>query len=69
MSARRFVQGGDCRQQTVVLACLDDEAGEENAVRVVDILVDQLDRECLAFEGIIPAPACRPVNQLAGPLG
>ena len=39
----RFVEGEDRRQPTMLPSCLDDYVAEENPVRVVDVLVDELE--------------------------
>ncbi len=56
----RFVQGADRRQPTLLPDCLDDYVAEENAVRVVDVFVDELDLRALGFEGMTPEPTGRP---------
>jgi len=56
----RFVQGADRRQPTLLPDCLDDYVAEENAVRVVDVFVDDLDLRALGFEGMTPEPTGRP---------
>lgn len=56
----RFVQGADRRQPTLLPNCLDDYVAEENAVRVVDVFVDDLDLRALGFEGMTPEPTGRP---------
>jgi len=38
----RFVEGQDRQQQTLLPASLDDYVDEDNAVRVVDVYVDEL---------------------------
>lgn len=56
----RFVQGADRRQPTLLPDCLDDYVAEENAVRVVEVFVDDLDLRALGFEGMTPEPTGRP---------
>ena len=40
---RRFVEGVDRGQTTLFPECLEDWIGEDNAVRVIDVFVDELD--------------------------
>ena len=56
----RFVEGQDRRQQTLLPASFDDYVDEDNAVRVVDVYVDELDLAALGFERLRPAATGRP---------
>ena len=40
---RRFIEGQERTQVTLLPECLEDYVGADNAVRVVDVFVDQLD--------------------------
>ena len=40
---RRFVQGPGRTQGTLQPECLDDYVAEDNAVRIIDVFVDELD--------------------------
>jgi hypothetical protein len=40
---KRFVEGVDRGQSTLLPECLDDFIDEDNPVRVVDVFVDELD--------------------------
>ena len=40
---KRFIEGQDRSQVTLLPECLDDYIGEDNPVRVVDAFVDELD--------------------------
>ena len=51
---KRFVEGTDRGQRTLFPETLDDWVGEENAVRVIDILVDELDLAELGFDRVEP---------------
>ena len=44
---KRFIEGQDRSQVTLLPECLDDYIGEDNPVRVVDAFVDELDLEAL----------------------
>jgi transposase len=57
---RRFVEGMDRGQSTLFPECLDDWVGEDNPVRVVDVLVDELDLADLGFGGVDPEATGRP---------
>lgn len=63
----RFVEGQDRRQPALLPSCLDDYVGEDNASRVIDVFVDELDLGRLGFE-VVPAvtgrPAYNPVTLL-----
>ncbi len=53
---KRFVDGADRGQSTLLPECLD----ESNPVRVIDAYVDALDLGELGFEGVEPAATGRP---------
>jgi transposase len=57
---KRFVEGADRGQSTLLPECLDDWIDEENPVRVIDAFVDALDLRALGFDGIEPAATGRP---------
>ena len=57
---KRFVQGADRGQSTLLPECLDDWIDESNSVRVVDAFVDALDLGGLGFGGVVPAATGRP---------
>jgi transposase len=56
----RFVEGMDRGQSTLFPECLEDWIGEDNPVRVVDVLVDELDLADLGFRGVEPEATGRP---------
>ena len=56
----RFVEGQDRQQVTLLPECLDDFVAVENAVRVVDAFVSELDLAKLGFAGVKPADTGRP---------
>jgi hypothetical protein len=41
---RRFVEGADRGQTTLLPECLEDWIGEDNTVRVIDVFVEELAR-------------------------
>ena len=57
---KRFIEGDDRQQVTLLPECLDDYIGQDNPVRVVDVFVEELDLQRLGFEGIEPAATGRP---------
>ena len=57
---KRFIEGEDRRQVTLLPECLDDYIAEDNPVRVVDAYVGELDLQELGFEGAEPAATGRP---------
>src|SRR4030081_1931060 len=56
----RFVVGDDRSQSTLFPERLDDYLGEDNPVRAVDVLVDELDLAGLGFGGVEPEATGRP---------
>ena len=57
---KRFVEGADRGQSTLLPESLDEWVEESNSVRVVDCFVDALDLADLGFEGVEPAATGRP---------
>ena len=57
---RRFIEGADRVQSTLLPECLDDWVGESNPVRVVDAFVEALDLDGMGFEDIEPSATGRP---------
>jgi transposase len=57
---KRFVEGEDRRQSTLLPDCLEDYVAEDNPVRVIEVFVDELDLGALGFEGVSPASTGRP---------
>ncbi|MCL1620504.1 transposase, partial [Ralstonia pseudosolanacearum] len=57
---KRFIEGEDRQQVTLLPACLDDYIGQDNPVRVVEAFVEELDLVPLGFEGAQPAATGRP---------
>jgi transposase len=57
---KRFIEGADRSQFTLLREYLDDWVDESNPVRVVDAFVDALDLEKLGFDGIVPEVTGRP---------
>src|SRR5438309_5566439 len=57
---KRFIEGEDRTQVTLLPACLDDYVEAENSVRVVEVFIEGLDLDALGFVGVDPAATGRP---------
>jgi transposase len=57
---KRFIEGEDRGQGTLLPELLDDYVTENNPVRVIDVFVDELDLGGLGFERAQPAKTGRP---------
>src|ERR1700693_266030 len=57
---RRFVEGMDRGQSTLFPERLEDWIGEDNAIRVIDVFVEELDLAELGFDGVDPEATGRP---------
>ena len=57
---KRFIEGADRGQSTLLPDCLDDLIDESNPVRAVDAFVDALDLAKLGFDGVVPEATGRP---------
>ena len=57
---KRFIEGEDRNQATLLPEYLDDYIAEDNPVRAVDAFVEELDLKALGFEGAAPALTGRP---------
>jgi transposase len=57
---KRFVEGADRGQSTLLPECLDDWIGEDNPVRVIDAFVDAVNLIELGFAGVEPEATGRP---------
>jgi transposase len=57
---KRFVEGADRSQSTLLPECIDDWIGEDNPIRVIDVFVDELDLGALGFGGVDPKATGRP---------
>ncbi|MGH8579128.1 MAG: transposase, partial [Gammaproteobacteria bacterium] len=62
-----FIEGENRYQVTLFLECLDDFIGEDSAVRVIDVFVDERDLSGLGFQAEANAtgrPAYHPATML-----
>src|SRR4249919_1636569 len=57
---KRFIEGADRGQSPLFPECVEDWIGEDNSVRVIDVLVDGLDLAELGFGGVDPEATGRP---------
>jgi transposase len=57
---KRFIEGADRGQATLLPECLDDFIDESNPVRAIDAFVEALDLAELGFDGVKPAETGRP---------
>ena len=57
---KRFIEGTDRTQTTLLPESLDDYVAEDNPVRVVEAFVEELDLRTLGFKSIDPAVTGRP---------
>jgi transposase len=57
---KRFIEGEERNQATLLPEYLDDYIAEDNPVRAVDAFVEELDLKALGFEGADPAETGRP---------
>jgi len=57
---KRFIEGEDRGQGTLLPELLDDYVAENNPVRAADVFVDELDLAKLGFERVLPAKTGRP---------
>ena len=57
---KRFIEGEDRRQATLLPDCLEDYVLEDNPVRVIEAFIDELDLKALGFEGVVPEATGRP---------
>ena len=57
---KRFIQGEDRSQSTLLPEHLDDYIAEDNPVRVIEVFVDELNLGGLGFEGSEPKATGRP---------
>ncbi|MEW9586674.1 hypothetical protein ABQJ48_35255, partial [Paraburkholderia sp. DGU8] len=57
---KRFVEGEDRKQVTLLPEGLDDFVAEDNPVRIIDAFVEELELESMGFDGITPSTTGRP---------
>ena len=57
---KRFIEGADRTQVSLLPDCVDDYVGTDNPVRVIEAFVEQLDLREMGFESVDPEPTGRP---------
>ncbi|WP_431824454.1 IS1182 family transposase [Burkholderia sp. F1] len=57
---KRFIEGDDRKQVTLLPECLDDFIAEDNPVRIIDAFVEELELGSLGFDGATPSATGRP---------
>ena len=57
---KRFIEGEERSQITLLPECLDDDIADDNPVRVVVVFIDELKLCKLGFDGAEPAATGRP---------
>ena len=62
---KRFIEGEDRSQSTLFPERLDDYIAQDNAVRVIEVFVDELDLNQLGFDGMQPQATGRPAYRPA----
>ena len=65
MHTKRFVEGVDRNQGTLLRCHLDDFVAEDDPIRVVDVFVDHVDLGKLGFDGVNPLATGRPSYQFS----
>src|SRR5271169_3637417 len=57
---KRFIEGADRTQVSLLPECVEDYVAEDNPVRVIEAFVEQLDLRQMGFEGVDPEATGRP---------
>ena len=57
---KRFIEGVDRSQVSLLPECVEDYVGTDNPVRVIEAFVDQLDLREMGFESVDPEVTGRP---------
>ena len=57
---KRFIEGEEFGQGTLLLEHLDDYVTDDNPIRVVDVFVEELELASMGFKGATPAKTGRP---------
>jgi transposase len=57
---KRFVEGEDRRQATLLPDSLEDYVTKDNPVHVIDVFIDELDLGAVGFAGVVPEATGRP---------
>jgi transposase len=57
---KRFIEGEERLQATLLPDCLEDYVSDENPVRVIEAFIGELDLKALGFERVVPEVTGRP---------
>ena len=57
---KRFIEGEDRQQATLLPDCLEDYVTDDNPTRVVDVFIEELDLAAVGFSGVVPESTGRP---------
>jgi transposase len=57
---KRFIEGADRTQVSLLPECVEDYVAEDNPVRVIEAFVEQLELRQMGFEGVDPEATGRP---------
>src|SRR5471030_541702 len=57
---KRFIEGEDRKQVSLLPECLDDFVAEDNSVRIIEAFVEELELESIGFDGVTPLTTGRP---------
>jgi transposase len=57
---KRFIEGEDRKQVTLLPECLDDFIDDDNPVRIIEAFVEELELGPLGFAGTLPSATGRP---------
>ena len=61
---KRFIEGEDRKQVTLLPECLEDFVDDDNPVRIIEAFVEELELGPLGFDGTLPsATGARPIIQ------
>ncbi len=57
---KRFIEGANRTQVSLLPGCVEDYVEAENPVRVIEAFVEQLDLRAMGFDGVDPEATGRP---------
>jgi transposase len=57
---KRFIEGANRAQATILSECLDDYISDDNPVRAIDAFIEALDLSSLGFDGMHAEATGRP---------
>jgi transposase len=63
---KRFIEGANRTQVSLLPDCVDDYVGADDPVRVIEAFVDELDLREVGFESIDPEATGRPAYPPSG---